>query len=250
MNSILEIKNISKTFSDGTHVLNNISFSVTKGEFIVIAGENGSGKTVLMKHLNGLLTPSKGEILLHGKNIKKSLIEARSKIGLIFQNSDTQIIGQTVEEDIAFGPRNLNLNSNLISERIEYALKSTGLSELRNHATHNLSGGEKKRLGIAGILAMRPDILIFDEPFAGLDLKGVQSVLKTIINLHDDKKNIIIITHDLEKVLAHATRLIIMHNGKIEEDDLPSNLLSKLKKYNIKLPYGQNRNVESMTWMN
>lgn len=249
MPDIIEICNLTKTFSNGFTAVENINLSIKQSEFTIIAGANGSGKTVLMKHLNGLLTPTSGKVKLNGVNIQKDLQTVRQKVGLIFQNSDIQIVGQTVERDIAFGPENMNLSKIEIQKRVDFSLEATGLQELRKHQAYNLSGGEKKRLGIAGVLAMDPEILIFDEPFAGLDYPGVKSVLKTIVDLHREGKTIILITHDLEKSLSHSDKLVIMQNGEIVECEAPGLLIDKLDKYNIKKPYGDGRLLETMTWM-
>ncbi len=249
MTEIISIQNLNKVFSDGTHVLKNINLKIFEGEFLIIAGANGSGKTVLMKHLNGLFKATSGKIFLRDMEISGNENHFREKIGLVFQYSDAQIVGQTVIDDIMFGPINLGLSKNEIQSRVHFALTHTGLKKLQFHSAYSLSGGEKKRVGIAGVLAMKPEVIILDEPFAGLDLIGVKTVLKTIIGLNRKGTTIILITHDIEKCLAHAHRVVIMKNGKIIKTAKPSDILEDFEKNNIRRPHGKNRNVETITWM-
>jgi biotin transport system ATP-binding protein len=248
--SILETKGLTHIFPNGTIAVNDVNLAIEEGDFAVIAGSNGSGKTVLVRHLNGLFLPTAGKVLLEGEPITKDLTNARKKIGLIFQNSDNQIVGQTVAEDVAFGPENLNLSREEIDERVKQALEAVGLGPLAERQPHTLSGGEKRRLAIAGVLAMNPKIIIFDEPFTGLDYPGVVQVLKEIVSLNRNGRSIILVTHELEKVLAHANRLIIMEKGRVVKDGLPNRLIDELESYGIKRPYGEGRKVETMTWLN
>ncbi|HOP74339.1 MAG TPA: ABC transporter ATP-binding protein [Bacillota bacterium] len=246
--AILEIQHLSHVFPNGTIALDDVNLSVESGEFIVIAGANGSGKTVLLRHMNGLLSPTSGKVLLEGVPITKDLNHARRKIGLIFQNSDNQIVGQIVSEDVAFGPENLNLPREQVDKLVQETLEAVGLSELASEQTYTLSGGQKKRLAVAGVLAMRPQIIAFDEPFVALDYEGVVQVLSQIVALHKKGHTIILVTHDLDKVLAHANRLIIMEKGRIVKDGDPGWLIDEVEKYGIKKPYG-GRRVGTMTWL-
>jgi biotin transport system ATP-binding protein len=247
--SILETQGLTHVFPNGTMAIHDINISIRAGEFVVVAGANGSGKTVLVRHLNGLLLPTQGKVLLEGEPITKDLTNARKKIGLIFQNSDSQIVGQTVAEDVAFGPENLNLPFGEVAERVKDSLEDVGLSALANHQPHTLSGGQKRKLAVAGILAMKPRIIIFDEPFAGLDYPGSLQVLRQIISLHKNGHTIILVTHELEKILAHASRLIIMEKGHIVRDGNPGEFIDEVELYGIKKPYGENRRIETMTWL-
>ncbi len=247
--NILETKQLTHVFSNGITAIDNINLSIQKGEFVIIAGANGSGKTVLVRHFNGLFLPTKGQVLLNGEPITKNLTEARKRVGLIFQNPDSQIVGQTVAEDVAFGPENLNLPRKEVDKRMGESLEAVGLGGLANRQPYTLSGGQKRKLAVAGVLAMQPQIIIFDEPFAGLDYPGGLQVLKQIVSLHKDGHTIVLVTHELEKVLAHATRLIIMEKGQIVKDDKPDRLIGEVESYGIKQPYGNNRGVESMTWL-
>ncbi|MGI5902529.1 MAG: energy-coupling factor ABC transporter ATP-binding protein [Desulfitobacteriia bacterium] len=247
--SILETENLTHVFPDGTVGIEDINLKIQPGEFVVIAGANGSGKTVLLRHLNGLLIPTKGKVLFEGKPIRKNIIAVRKEIGLIFQDSDSQIVGQTVAEDVAFGPENLKLPPGEVKNRVEKILEVVGLSELAHQNPYVLSGGQKRKLAIAGVLAMQPKIIMFDEPFTGLDYPGVVQVLKQLILLHKSGHTIILVTHELEKVLAHANRLIIIHKGKIVEDGLPEEVVERSEKYGIRRPVVKNGGVEAMTWL-
>ncbi|MBN1500243.1 MAG: ABC transporter ATP-binding protein [Spirochaetes bacterium] len=248
-NKIISIENLEKKFSNGNKILKNINLDIYESEFLIIAGENGSGKTVLMKHLNGLFKPTSGRIFFKDLEITGNEKFFRQKIGLVFQYSDAQIVGQTVIDDIKFGPENLGLPDDEIEKRVKSALLHTGLKNLASNTALTLSGGEKKRLGIAGVLAMDPDVIIFDEPFAGLDLHGVKTVLSTIINLNKKGHTIILITHDLEKCMAHADRIVIMKKGEITKTGTPDSILDHLESNNIKKPFGTKRKAETMTWM-
>lgn len=246
---MIKIKNLSKRFPDGTLALNKINLTIDKGEFIVIAGENGSGKTVLLKHFIGLLEPTQGQVLLDGNPVKKNLKLVRQRIGFVFHNPDSQILGQTVADDVAFGPRNLGLPREEIKERVINALLKVGLSEKRDRLPFSLSGGEKQRLALAGVLAMQPDIIVFDEPFSHLDYNGVKQVLSYILLLHKKGKTIILTTHDLEKLLAHATRLCILYKGELVLTGNPGQVIDNVIPYNVRRPYGKKRPVKSMTWL-
>lgn len=247
--NILETKCLTHTFANGFTAIHDINLAIRPGEFVIIAGANGSGKTVLMRHFNGLLTPTQGTVLLQGRPIQDDLTAARKKVGLIFQNSDNQIVGQTIEEDVAFGPENLGLSRREIEKRVLQALEVVGLSEIPDHPPHNLSGGQKRKLAIAGILAMNPEIIVFDEPFTGLDYPGVLQVLTQLVALHQKGHTIILVTHELEKVLAHANRLMIMEKGQIVQDGHPETLMAKLETYGIHRPFGKDRSMKTMTWL-
>jgi len=245
--TILSVRDLSRCFSNGTVALDCINLNLYESEFLIISGPNGSGKSVLMKHLNGLLKPTSGKITLNNEDIHKNINKTRQEIGLVFQDADSQIIGQTVERDVSFGPENLRLSREDISRKVDRALTDVDLYKKKDHRPHILSGGEKRRLAVAGILAMDSRILIFDEPFSNLDYPGVQNVLTQIVELHRRGHTVIVITHDLGKVLAHADRLIIMNSGKIVENGPPLDLISKLELYGIRKP--GRTSLEDMTWL-
>ncbi|RPJ16683.1 MAG: ABC transporter ATP-binding protein [Desulfobacteraceae bacterium] len=248
--NIIEITKLSHMFSNGTLALDNIDFKAKRGEFIVIAGCNGSGKTTLLRHLNGLLFPTGGNVIVDGVNVSEDPVRARRIVGMVFQDSDTQIIGETVREDVAFGPENLALYREEIEQRVDEALRVTGLTCLADARPHMLSGGEKRRLAIAGVLAMKPEILAFDEPFSNLDYPGTLQVLKQIIGLHKMGRTIIITTHDLEKVIAHADRLIIMKSGRIAKEGSPERILPDTEMFGIKEPCFSRMGLGMISWLN
>ncbi len=246
---MLEVKGLSRSYRDSNKVLNNINLVFPEGSFTVIAGPNGSGKTQLMRHLNGLLKPQEGDVLLKGVSIHKNLNGARKSIGVVFQNADSQIVGQTVRSDIAFGPENLKWPRERINRETDRVLGELGLEALADRRPHTLSGGEKRRAALAAVLVMDPKVIILDEPFTGLDYEGVQEILQDMVNLHKNGRTIILISHDLEKVLAHATQLVLMSRGEIRKAGPPAKLLSELEQYGIRRPWGINRTLESMTWL-
>jgi len=235
---ILEIAHLTHRYSHGNGGIFDISFSVSRGEFIVLAGKNGSGKTTLIRHLNGLLLPGKGKVLLHGQNISKDLTLTRKKIGMVFQDADTQIVGDTVFDEVAFGPENLNLQRSLINAKVTRVLEQLDLIRFKNRNPATLSGGEKRKLAIAGILVMDPEIIIFDEPFANLDHPGTQSLLAVIAKLNQNGQTIIMATHDVETLLTSASRLIIVDKGRLAEDGSITSLIKKLEAHGIKEPCG------------
>lgn len=232
--SIIEIENLSHRFSNGMLGLDDINLSIKEGEFVVVGGLNGSGKTTLLKHLNGLLLPDTGMIRLEGVPVSEDLMRARQVVGMVFQDADSQIVGETVIDDVAFGPENLCLDRNEIERRVLEALTCVGLIDAAHQRPHVLSGGEKRRLAIAGILAMEPKILVFDEPFSNLDYPGIQQVLKQILSLHASGHTILIATHDLEDVIAYADRLVLMQDGKVRQDGRPENLVDGLTLFGMR----------------
>jgi cobalt/nickel transport system ATP-binding protein len=188
-----------------------------KQENFGIIGSNGAGKSTLFRHFNGILKPESGEVLIRGERISKSNIkEIRKLVGIVFQNSDDQVFSPTVEEDVAFGPTNLGLDDNIISHRVDEALRILSIEHLRERPPHHLSGGEKKRVAIAGILAMEPQVLILDEPTAGLDPKGVNDLLE-FLNILPEKYGMTVIfsTHHVDLVAEIADYIYVMDNGRI-----------------------------------
>jgi len=248
--NIIEIENLSHIFADGTCGLENINLTIREGTFVVIAGQNGSGKTTLLKHLNGLLLPTTGTVRLAGTPVSENLVKARQTVGMVFQDPDSQIVGETVCDDVAFGPENLCLDRDEVKRRVSRTLKVVGLLDFEDQKPHLLSGGEKRRLAIAGILAMEPKVLVFDEPFSSLDYPGVKQVLKQIISLHRSGHTILVAAHDLEKVIAHADRLVIMKDGKVVKDGIPSQLLRELEAFGIREPCASRLGMEVQSWLN
>jgi biotin transport system ATP-binding protein len=247
---IIEIENLSHRFADGTHGLKNINLTIEEGAFVVIAGPNGSGKTTLLKHLNGLLLPTTGTVRVAGIPVPENLISVRQMVGMVFQDPDSQIVGETVSDDVAFGPENLCLDRSEVKRRVARALDLVNLLDFKNQKPHLLSGGEKRRLAIAGILAMEPKVLVFDEPFSSLDYPGIKQVLKQIISLHQAGHTILVAAHDLEKVIAHADRLVIMNHGKVVKNGLPEQLLGELEAFGIRQPCAYRLGGEVQSWLN
>ena len=217
--------NLSYKYPDNDKfALKNINLNINSGEFIAILGANGSGKSTLAKHFNALLIPTHGQCIVNNLNTndEKNTFKIRSKVGMVFQNPDNQIVSGIVEEDIAFAPENLGINPEEIRRRVDNSLSAVNMSDYALHAPHLLSGGQKQRIAIAGILAMNPEIIVFDEPTAMLDPQGRKSVLNIIKTLHKQGKTIILITHNMSEVEI-ADRLILMNEGEIISIDTPEN---------------------------
>jgi len=246
----IEIQNLSHRFSDGTLGLDHIDLRIQAGTFVVVVGPNGSGKTTLIRHLNGLLLPSEGCVEVGGISVQKDPMRARRLVGMIFQDADSQIVGETVYQDVAFGPENLRLDYAQIRKRVGRALDAVGLKGLAEQRPHLLSGGEKRRLAIAGILAMESRVIACDEPFASLDYPGVKQVLQQILALHQAGHTILVVTHDVEKVLAHSERLIIMQKGKIVRDGVPVELIGELETFGVRAPCASHLGMEICSWLN
>jgi biotin transport system ATP-binding protein len=246
---IIEIENLKHRFPNGELGIDRINLTIKAGSFVVIAGPNGSGKTTLIRHLNGLLRPSAGTVKINGVPVQEDLVRARHLVGMMFQDADSQIVGETVYADVAFGPENLKLDHDQIARRVAVALEAVGLKDFADQRPHLLSGGEKRRLAIAGILAMEPRVIVFDEPFASLDYPGVKQVLKQIVDLHQDGHTVIVVTHDLEKVLAHADRLLIMQKGKIVQDGLPGDIVGDIETFGVRAPCAFRFGMEVRSWL-
>jgi len=248
--NIIEIENLSHRFADGTLGVDNISLNIRQGSFVVIAGLNGSGKTTLLRHLNGLLLPTSGTVRLAGISVARNLLQARQLVGMMFQDADSQIVGETVYEDVAFGPENLRLERDMVQNRVRMALRAVGLSTLAHQRPHLLSGGEKRRLAIAGILAMEPRVIVFDEPFSSMDYPGIKQILQQILVLHRSGHTIIVTTHDLEKIIAHADRLILMHGGKIVRDGKPAEIMADVEAFGVRKPCTFRMGLAAESWLN
>jgi biotin transport system ATP-binding protein len=225
---LFSVRGLSKTFPSGFTALRSINLDIFEGHCLLMAGSNGSGKTIFMRMLAGLTEPSAGSILFKGRPLASWGGELRRSVGLVFQDADAQILGETVEEDLRFGPENLKLPPEEVERRVTESIRALDLEEKRDSPPRRLSGGEKRRLAVAGILAMGCGTLIFDEPFANLDWPGVAQVLKIIRDLKSAKKTVIILTHELEKVLAFADRLVILDRGLIRAEGLPETVLDTL----------------------
>ena len=234
--NIIEVRNLSHRSVDGKLILDNVNLAIKPAEFAVVAGPNGSGKSTLFKHLNGLLAPSEGSVLIDGIAVADDVKRARKIVGMIFQDADSQIVGETVFDDAAFGPENLSYPPDEVRELVDKTLELVGLSHLRDLPPHLLSGGEKRRLAIAGVLTMTPRVLIFDEPFSNLDYPGIRQVLAQMDALHRDGHTIVVSTHNLETVAGMANRLILMQAGKIVRDGSFDEMLHSVEDFGIRMP--------------
>lgn len=212
-------------------VLRGVSLSIGRGEFVAVLGHNGSGKSTLAKHFNAILTPTEGAVLVEGMDTREEerLLDIRSRVGMVFQNPDNQIVATVVEEDVAFALENLGVPQEEMLRRVDEALEAVQMTEYRLHAPHQLSGGQKQRVAIAGIIAMRPDCIVLDEPTAMLDPRGRQEVMSTLKELNRDYNiTIIHITHYMDEA-AQADRVIVMDDGRVLLDDAPKEVFSHVE---------------------
>ena len=244
MSPVLEVSSVSLVI-DGRKILDDVSFSVEKGSFTVLAGNNGAGKSQLLKIIKGLKKPSSGTIAIKGEDVTKSRQKRLSSVGLVFQNSDLQFVGETVEKDIMFGPENLGWDKERIRAKTEEMLNLFSLTELRNRRPSTLSGGEKRRLAIAGVLAMEVDIVFLDEPFTALDTPSVMTLIDTLISLHEKGVTLVVVSHETERFLAHTDRVIILNRGRKVFDGPSEESLDELRKNDVYIPPLPFR---SLTW--
>lgn len=216
--NLIELKNVSYRYPDGTCALSDCSMTIECGTKTAVMGSNGSGKTTLFLHLNGLLRPLKGELFFDGLPFeygRAGLQALRSKVGLVFQNPDSQLFSACVREDVSFGPMNLGLSEAIVRQRVESALQAVGMVDSADRPVHNLSYGQKKRVCIAGVLAMQPQLLVLDEPMAGLDSAMQRELAILLDQLHEAGMTIIIATHDLDFAYGWADRTVALHNGSL-----------------------------------
>ena len=238
----LETKNLSYTYHDGTQALKNVNIKIKKGEKIAIMGPNGAGKSTLFSHFNGLTEPTSGHVEIDGEKIifeREPLLKVRQKVGIVFQDPNDQLFAPTVKEDVAFGPMNLGLEYEEVERRITESLEMVGMSGFEEKTPHHLSGGQQKRIAIAGIIAMRPDIMILDEPTAGLDPEGVDKVLNILNDLNKEGMSIVISSHDIEMVNHFADKIFVLYNGEIIAEGDKHQIFSDkelLKKAHLKAP--------------
>ncbi|MCP8309686.1 MAG: ATP-binding cassette domain-containing protein [archaeon] len=237
----IETTDLSYTYPDGTKALENINFTVDRGENIIILGPNGAGKSTLLHHFNGLLMPTSGKVFVLGNEVSKSnLDQIRQKVGFVFQDPDDQLFARTVGQDIAFGPINLGLLSEEIKDRVKWALEVMGLKGFENKSPQNLSQGQKKRAAIAGILAMKPEIIVLDEPMANIDPMTASKLLKLLIQLNQDLGlTVIIATHDVDLVPLFADKVYILNKGKVVLEGRPEEVFlntEMIRSIDLRLP--------------
>lgn len=237
MSNMIEFNSVRYTYKssegeDEREVISDINLSVKQGEFLAVLGHNGSGKSTLAKHINAMLIPTKGTVIVDGIDTKnpESLWDVRSTAGMVFQNPDNQIVATIVEEDVAFGPENLGVEPSEIRKIVDDSLKKVDMYEYRKHAPHLLSGGQKQRVAIAGVLAMKPKCIVFDEPTAMLDPKGRKEVMEQINELNSKYGiTIVLITHYMDEA-AQADRIVIIDDGKLVMEGTPRKIFSNVEK--------------------
>lgn len=234
MENIIRIENLVFEYSKETEegqvsvrAVDDVSFEIEKGSFTAIIGKNGSGKSTLAKNLNGLLVPTSGVIYVGGFDTKddEHIWDVRQTAGMVFQNPDNQLVSAIVEDDVAFGPENLGVPPEEIRKRVDKALEDVNMGAFKKKAPHLLSGGQKQRIAIAGVVAMKPQCIIFDEPTAMLDPKGRKEIMAIIDELHEEGITVVLITHFMEETV-NADRLIIMNEGKVLLDGTPEEVFS------------------------
>lgn len=221
-------------------VLRNVSFSVDAGEYVCMLGRNGSGKSTVARLINGLLLPASGKVTVFGMDTadKAQTFNVRKRVGIVFQNPDNQQVAAIVEDDVAFGPENLGLSREEIGKRIDFALDGANMRKYRYEMADKLSGGQKQRVAVAGMLAMRPDVLILDESTSMLDARGRKEVLGVVKKLNDEGMTVISVTHYMDEA-ADADRIIVLSDGEIVEDGLPDEIFGNaedLRRYGLELP--------------
>ena len=233
---ILELEKVSKTFPDGTEALTEISFSLQQGDFCIIGGANGSGKSVLMSLIAKLEKPTSGKI-------------TSQYAGLVFQEADSQILGETPLEDVCYSLTNIGLKPVAAKEKAIKLLEKVGLQEKSQANARTLSGGEKRRLAVASVLALEPEIIIFDEPFANLDWLSIKQLCNLLLELKNQGKTIILLTHEIEKILGIANKFIILHKGKLVFDGTPEmGIKENLEQFGIKNPLTEYKKIDDLFW--
>lgn len=237
----IETINLSYTYHDGTKALTNMNFAVEKGENMAILGPNGAGKSTLLHHFNGLLMPTSGKVLVLGKEVATSDLDwVRQKVGLVFQDPDDQLFARTVGQDVAFGPVNLGFPADEVKARVKWALEATEITELENKPPQNLSTGQKKRAALAGVLAMKPEIIVLDEPMANLDPRTASKVLQLLLQLNKELGlTLIIATHDVDLVPLFADEICILNKGQIVTQGPPQEVFAKtdlIRSMDLRLP--------------
>ena len=238
---IITAENVNFSYDKKRNVIKNLSLCVNRGEYLAVIGHNGSGKSTLARLFNALLLPDSGKITVDGfsSDDKKSLFEIRKRVGVVFQNPDNQLVASIVEDDVAFGPENLGVNRAEIGERIDYALKAVGMENFRKSSPERLSGGQKQRIAIAGVLALKPEVIILDESTAMLDPKGRKEVLSVVKKLNEEEKTTVItVTHYMDEVVF-ADRVIVLNEGKIAMEGTPEEIFARsdeLEKLGLETP--------------
>jgi len=227
MKQVIKVSDLVYKYLDGTEALKGINFSARQGEIVAIIGKTGSGKTTLIHHFNGLLFPTKGSVFINDEKVgKKNLDRIRMTVGLVFQDPDDQLFAPTVWDDVAFGPRNMGLSKSEVKERVDSTLGVLGIKELGNKSPDNLSGGQKRLVSIAGVLAMNPQVIVLDEPTVGLDPHTRAEIIEILDDLNAEGKTIIFSTHDVDLAAKWAGKIYVIHKGRIEKSGSPSQVFA------------------------
>lgn len=240
--NIIETNNISYRYPDSTEALKNVNFTAQKGKIVALLGPNGAGKSTLFLHFNGILQPTSGSVTIDGEPLgyqKKDLLKVRQKVGIVFQNPDDQLFAPTVMEDVAFGPMNIGLSDDEVERRVTESLKRVGMDGFEKKPPHHLSGGQKKRVAIAGILAMEPEIMVLDEPTSGLDPKGASQIMHLLYHLNQEGMTIVISTHDVDLVPLYAYNVYIISEGEIIKEGSPTEVfedVETIRRADLRLP--------------
>jgi cobalt/nickel transport system ATP-binding protein len=240
---IFKIENLTHEYSDGTLALDSVSLSFERAERIALLGTNGSGKTTLLNHLNGILKPTSGQILFDGTPLKydaKSLLELRKRVGFVFQDPNDQLFAPTVKQDVAFGPLNLGFTTEKVKFIVDEALKTVGMNEFAEKPPHFLSLGQKKRVALAGVLAMQPEVIIMDEPTSNLDPRATSEILHLLLQLNKQAGiTLLLATHDVDMVPLFANKLYILNKGKLVSEGTPEETFSNgelIRQVNLRSP--------------
>ncbi len=244
---ILSVQHLSFFFEKDKHILKDLGFTITKGSFTLITGPNGSGKSLLLRCLKGLLQPNDGTIQFFGEDLTHKAKQRMQAVGLVFQDAETQIVGQTVEKDIRFGMENIGLPLHEQESRLEEVLTLLDLHKQKQQRPRTLSGGEKRRLAIAGVLVMDPKVLILDEPFANLDYRSVVSVLSTLLRLQQQGHTIILVSHEVDKTLAHADQVLLLDEGILVHSGSATDVFPYLQEHGIYLP--SSTGIQDLSWL-
>ena len=239
---MLEVKDLKYSYNKDYQALKGVSLKVERGEMVALLGKNGAGKSTLFLHLNGIYEPDDGKVFIDGEELKydkKALLKFRQKVGIVFQNPDDQIFAPTVEEDVAFGPLNLGLPMEEVQNRVKESLARVGMSGFEKKAPHHLSGGQKKRVAIAGILAMKPEVMVLDEPTAGLDPQGVTDLSRLLDELNEEGITILISTHEVDLVPNYAKKVFVLVDGLLIAEGTPKEIFAQpeiLDQANLEVP--------------
>ena len=241
MEAFIKLENVRFRYPEARQdALCGVNLEIQKGSFVAVLGHNGSGKSTLAKHLNAILLPTDGRVLVNGRDTRDEagLLELRRTVGMVFQNPDNQIVANVVEDDVAFAPENLGVEPEEIRRRVDDALRQVGMYEFRLHAPHMLSGGQKQRVAIAGVIAMHPECIVLDEPTAMLDPAGRREVLEAMEQLRKTGITIVLITHHMDEVIG-ADRLIVMSEGNVVADGTPAAVfcqVERLREHGLAVP--------------